>query len=199
MKVPEIERGCYPTHHQALVESLVYAAGRAMPGMTVDRHAIVPSDVYVAMADLCWSLALHVNPEARTVCLNGEDHIVGIKLASRMVLTTRFTVRDVESLSDKQWTVGNGAELPLLLDDGGPAMLTLTGEQFRAAFAGALELVERQAKSLVDGEGYNWGTGDDGHLIEEDEDWHPEAMLARVRSMRREVRRLLAVDSVLAS
>lgn len=198
MKIPEIERGCLPTFHQELVESLVYAAERAIPGMRFGIGIHVTDDVNVAMADLCWSLALHLNRRARTVSLNGVDQIVGIKLSPGMVLTTHFTVRDVESLSGKQWVSGNGAELPLLLDDGGPAIVTLTGAQFRAAFIGALRLVEREAKRLVESEDYNWGAGDDDEEVEEDDDWHPEAMLDRVRAMKREVRRLLAVDEVLS-
>lgn len=103
MKVPEIERGCSPTRAQELVESLVYAVERAMPGMHVAANAHVTHEVNVAMADLCLALALHINPRAKTVCLNGEDHVVGIKLSEGMVLTTRFTVRDVTWLSTKNW------------------------------------------------------------------------------------------------
>lgn len=199
MKVAEIERGCQPTFHQVLVESLVQAAERAMPGMRFAAAATVSEDVYVAMADMCWGLALHLNRHARTVCLNGEDHVVGIKLGPRMVLTTRFTVLDIEFLSGKGWVAGNGTELALLLDDGGPAMVTLTGAQFRAAFVGALRLIERGAKQLIDGEDYNWGAGDDDERVDTDDNWHPEAMLRRVRALKREAQRPLAVDEVLSS
>lgn len=199
MKVAAIERGCQPTRHQEHVESLIYAAERAMPGMRFAAAATISEDVYVAMADLCWSLARHLNRRARTVCRNGEDHIVGIKLGPHMVLTTHFTAFDVESLSGKNWVVGNGAELRLLLDDGGPAMVTLTGAQFREAFVGVLRLIEVEAKWLVDGEDYNWGTGDDDEGIATTNEWHPDAMLERVRTMSLEVHRLLAVDEVLSS
>jgi hypothetical protein len=47
VKVPSIERGCYPTFHQQLVESLVFAAERAMPGMRFAADSVVTDDVYV--------------------------------------------------------------------------------------------------------------------------------------------------------
>lgn len=211
-----INRGCVPTDFQATVENMVDAADRALPGVTTGLNREVPESVRTAIRDLSRLLAearcgeatlVRVRPGPTPASMS-PHRVPGIRL-SRLGATE--PAAPLASGKREPYAIALVTHIPwwmlsaapeerdmYLLNDGfgPPPLMALTGNRFRHAFPGLLGLVAAEAKSLAEGDDYNWGAIDgegDAHL---DEAWHPNEMLRRVREMRAAVLRL--VDTVCA-
>jgi hypothetical protein len=185
----------HQTERQYEIELMVADANAAQFGLRVPMTEVVSDPVKSALLDLTRRMCTLVHRPA-VVYLHGEAPCVGVLLLrTPRPDGTAYAI----ALKTHEPIVRPDTHAIKLLDDGfGPAPDDhLDGWRFTTAFTGLLRLLEREIRQLLKGDDWNWNDGSDPSASPADEeDWHPRTMLARVRRMRREVRRAITVEEV---
>lgn len=186
----------HQTEWQHEIELMVACADVATAGLRVAIAELVPANVRDALLDLASRLTVYAGSPRFLRPHPDAEGSVGVTLFKTrrpdgrpytMVLTTHEPIVRPE-----------GERTTLLNDGFGPEPGDhLDGWRFSTAFAGLLRILEREVRRLRDGDDWNWNDGSDPTASPgDDENWHPEAMLARVRAIRREAERAIAVEEV---
>lgn len=180
------------TNWQYEIEVMYAAAVNAEAGLKVAASAEVPDAVKAALIGLARALVPYVDAPKR---LNPSQYGVPLSRTKRpggdayvIHLCTHHTT-------------ASGPRSPrvhLLVDSAGPGPEDhLDGFRFVAAYRGLLRLLEREIVNLRDGDDWNWNAGDTPDDSPADpEEWHPDEMLRDVRSIRRELARIVLVTEV---
>lgn len=194
--VPASRPRTHQTEWQHEIEVMVGCADVARVGLRVAIAELVPEHVRDALLDLASRLTVYVGSSRFVQPHPDAEGSVGVTLfrgrrPDRRPYTIVLTTHEPIVRSE-------GGRTKLLNDGFGPEPDDhLDGWRFTTAFAGMLRILEREVRRLRDGDDWNWNDGSDPAASPaDDESWHPAAMLARVRQMRREAERAIAVEEV---
>lgn len=194
--VPASRPRTHQTEWQYEIEVMVGCADVAQVGLRVAIAELVPERVRDALLDLARRLTVYVrSPRLLRPHPDAEGSVGAPLFRGRRPDGRPYTI----VLTTHEPIVRADGEHTRLLNDGcGPEPDDhLDGWRFTTTFAGLLRILEREVRRLRDGDDWNWNDGSDPTASPaEDENWHPGAMLARVRQMRREAERAIAVEEV---